>query len=207
RRLGGSHIWIRSVAFAPDGKTLMSAGFLSKVSLWEVKTGKVVRRFPGQVAALSSDGKVLVTADNQAIYVYDPATGKQRRRFAGLRGLNVLALTADGQTLATAGRDRRVRLWDTATGEEQRQLGKPQGVIASLMFSPNGKTLAVGYKGGVVALWDFATGKEQFKFAGHRSWVFAVAFAPNGKSVASGGWHEGVRLWDARTGRERRHFL
>jgi WD40 repeat protein len=69
------------------------------------------------------------------------------------------AFSPDAQLLATAGRDKLIRLWEPETGEVVGTLvGAGWGGIVSLGFSPDGSLLASGgsgeEEGGQVRLWD-----------------------------------------------------
>ena len=65
---------------------------------------------------------------------------------------------SDGATLASAGKDDTVRLWDVATGQP---LGDPLtghiDEVRDVAFSPDGATLASGGVDGSVRLWDSPT--------------------------------------------------
>src|SRR5262249_46847601 len=69
-------------------------------------------------------------------------------------GINEVAFSPSGKTLATAGNDRSVKLWNPETGRRTKTLLSHTGRVLSLAFSPDGKTLATGGKEGVICLWD-----------------------------------------------------
>src|SRR5262249_41920230 len=60
----------------------------------------------------------------------------------------------DGSRIASGGRDRLVRLWDAATGEELVRLPGHTNYVYSLAFSPDGKTLVSSSGDTTLRLWD-----------------------------------------------------
>ncbi|MFB7474461.1 trypsin-like peptidase domain-containing protein [Kitasatospora sp. NPDC056184] len=124
-----------------------------------------------------------------------------KRRLAGsTEPVDTVAFSPDGKTLATAGDDESVSLWDVATGKALTSLAGHTDAVFSVAFSPDGKTLASASFDQTVRLWDVATGKERAMLNGHAGVVFSVAFSPDGKTLASAGGDKSVRLWDAATG-------
>jgi WD40 repeat protein/serine/threonine protein kinase len=71
-----------------------------------------------------------------------------------------LAVGPDGQMLASAGRDRRVRVWDSATGREIATLASDL-FVTQLTFSPDGRRVAGVDTEGKLRVWDAHTGQRQ----------------------------------------------
>ncbi|MCI0457688.1 MAG: hypothetical protein L0Z62_12020, partial [Gemmataceae bacterium] len=104
-----------------------------------------------------------------------------------------IAFAPDGRSLASAGSDGVVHVWETATGKELLRIENEQlpvvgsETITGLAYAPDGKTLAGARANQPVCLWDVATGKElrQFGVEGHRGrWLLFsratwVVFSPN----------------------------
>jgi RNA polymerase sigma factor (sigma-70 family) len=167
---------------SPDGKMLVTGiGFSSGAfRLWDTATGKELpglasdhnNRIIVKCAVFSPDSKTLLKTESQyssAIEVWDIATRTQRQQFAGsfkvkdpdgeelevptYRTINYLAIAPNGRTLATAGGDPTIRLWDIATGKERRLEGH-RGTVTSLAWSSDGKTLVSGSHDGTALVWD-----------------------------------------------------
>ncbi|WP_052398114.1 WD40 repeat domain-containing serine/threonine protein kinase [Streptomyces sp. NRRL F-5123] len=118
-------------------------------------------------------------------------------------GVRALAPSPDGRVLAGAGQG--VRLWDTGTGEQLREMtgwhGKRLSNMSAVAFSPDGRLLAATRTDKLIRLWNTHTGEpeRELKHGGPLTTLSAVAFSPDGRMLASGGSGP-VRLWDLRSG-------
>ncbi|RYP20313.1 hypothetical protein DL765_002876 [Monosporascus sp. GIB2] len=76
-------------------------------------------------------------------------------------GVNAVAFSPDGKTVASASDDRTVRLWDATTGACQQTLEGHSRRVRAVAFSPDGKTVASASSDRTVRLWDTTTGAHQ----------------------------------------------
>jgi RNA polymerase sigma factor (sigma-70 family) len=137
-------------AYTPDGKALLTAGKDRTVRLWDLATGKEIRRFdwdpaqPNCKPASSEEGTI---AQLEQATLDEWALGNQ------------VALSGDGKLVA-ASRGGLVGLWETATGKNRQVLQTDQKRLVQLAFSADGKSLlTLGPGGQATAVWDVATGR------------------------------------------------
>ncbi len=205
---------------------------------------------------ISPDGRMVATSvhrfeeaaqkSDSFIDVWDMSAPTERRRRIG--GDWVLLwdfkFSPDGKTLATASRDTEVtrgnvligadkgstRLWELATGREQRRFPVIGLDILSVAISPDGRLLAAAVTDGTVRLYVLATGQERMPrlvpkqgqppkddikpLARRVRAIAELAFSPDGTILAGGDAHDrinaddegmplaAIHLWDAALGRE-----
>ena len=212
-----------SVAFSPDGNTLVGGGSDGTVRLWDVVSEELNTVLIGHSesvnsVAFSPDGSILASGSgDNTVRLWDMPSGQPKIILIGhLGGVNSVTFSPDGSTLASSATERTynmVRLWDVASGQPKTilpfplhtNLGLSFRSANSVAFSPDGSTLAgaVSRNDDTVRLWDVASEEHKAVLTGHLWGVISVAFSPDGSTLASGGSDNTVRLWDMASGQHK----
>ena len=110
---------VESVSFSPDGRTLASASWDRTILLWDVQTGKhkgtpVNIGFPMGTLAFSPNRNLLAAGGSDGrVFLLNLDTAEAWEPIGYQPGLpQVIAFSADGSTLASAGIGGIVILWD-----------------------------------------------------------------------------------------------
>jgi len=207
--LRGHQSQVFSVAFAPLGDRLASAGQDGTVRLWNaitgVQIGEPMLGHDGGVTsiAFAPDGEHLASAgEDSTVRIWGVVTrtqiGEPLRGHEGT--VTSIAFAPDGERLASAGDDGTVRLWSTVT---RAQIGEPmrghRDHVNAVAFSPDGGRLASAGEDGTVRLWNAATRTQIGSpiYVGDER-ATAIAFAPAGDLIAF--FVDGkLLLWDVAT--------
>lgn len=187
-RLTGPVGAVRWLAFADDGRSLVAADERMTVRRWDIATGKELAKLDVvghdrsvRSAAFSPDRRFAATSGlfDDRLIVWNLKTGEAVReiRIENSKG-SVLAYSPDGRLLASASielfdtgesrYDRRIHLWDAATGRELLTLDPKRAGTAALAFTPDGTRLLTGFSSGSVLIWNAKTARDKLKKGAER---------------------------------------
>ncbi len=172
----------------------LPAGAIARLGSNRFRTASWVRNL-----AFSHDDRALVACLNEAVVVWDRATGKELRQFA-IPHSSATALSPDGKHLALLD-EKKIRIWDTANGKKTRTLQGPGTApsYVAIVFSHDGKTLAVAEDEQVI-LYDWAAANKPVTLKDVKK-VTGLAFSPDGRWLAIAPYNDAPQLWDPVAGK------
>src|SRR5262249_36610921 len=213
---------VRNVAFAADGKTLLTQTekkaegpfmdfTLSELQLWEVASGtrcKSPSNNPTYIHAVTAqaDDKFLLCSSMDpkgkeitlqvSEFPLQKQLWKDGPKFAKL---GPTAFAPRGQFLAMGG--SHVRVWDTATAKEAWSWQGDGKTDFQVAIAAQGNYLIGFTKPGMIRRWDLATGKEAGQCQGPKAGIQTLALHPEGKIAATVSPDGLLESWDLETGK------
>ncbi|HEU4409448.1 MAG TPA: protein kinase [Polyangiaceae bacterium] len=193
---------VRSAAFSPDGKRLVTASSDKLVRVFDADApGKplVLRGHDDGViaAAFSPDGTRLVTgARDKTVRVWRAdGTGEPLVLRGHEQGVFAASFSPDGTRILSASNDKTLRIWSAdGTGEPLVLRGHDDGVFAAA-WSPDGRRVVSGAKDKTVRVWDADGRGKPLVLRGHGDVVYAVAWSPDGRSIVTSSNDRTARIW------------
>jgi len=201
----------KDFALSPDGSLLLIGDYNDRVvRLWDIDAMVEMDRYAADEVgglAFSPDGSRYSTAtqDSSGVQIWEIETGREIMTIPAHRGLmRTLLFSPDGASLATAGHDNFVKVWDITPPRElltvQPFIEDGWAAVTGITFSQDGTIMATGGGAGGVSLWDPVTGERLNTLEGHDDWVGGLSFSPDGDRLASGSDDSTVKMWDTTTG-------
>jgi WD40 repeat protein len=197
-----------SIAFSPDGNTMVVGCTDGSVQMLNADTGEVIRSWtrhtgPVECVTFSSDGITVASGGSDcAIHVWHVATGMLLHHLEGHLGtITSVTFSPDGKLLLSKCKADLIFLWEVGTGKGTREFITKNGKYClDAVFSLDGKYVVSGdYH--YVCVWDAATGKLANQYPVHGSHVTALGFLPNGQLV-TGTARGAISTWSLPEGNE-----
>jgi WD40 repeat protein len=201
------------VAFSPTSHRVVLAGYLdSFLTFWEVEGQKRQYLCPGHrggvlAVAHAANSPWVVSGGGVGLIgellVWESDSGKLHHSFthplrdvpAHTQSVYAVAITPDGETVASGGKDRLVKLWSRGEKRHLATMERHRATVVAVSFPPEGEALLSADEGGLVCLWDVASHRPRQSWDWGIGQLRSVVFAPNGLTAAAGG-HRDVLVWD-----------
>ena len=200
---------VRSIAFSPDSRQVLSVGDREGVAdnvvkLWDSTDCRSIRDFPVgpdevYAVAYSPSGKDIAWAHRSGQIELAKLDGEWRPlSLPNLHRDTVFKLefSPDGKLLASAGRDRRVIIWDVEQHKMSRDLsGAHQQRVTTVRFSPDGRLVASGGPEDHIFIWDLTTQNPLTKTLDVAGGSNELAFNQDGSVLAVGSDSRHISQW------------
>lgn len=200
-------------AFDGEGERIATAN-TTGVDLWDAHTHSLIRsvytskhhptekvQAPVDTAALSPDGRTILTNDISDVVLVDAETGQVKKRFDAGEFVEAVAYSPDGRTIVASTDRPGLEVWDATSGKHLWSFQSPD-VSTIPGFSSDGRLVGVGSFDGKVYVFHARSGRPVGKpFKGQDGFVWNVSFRPGSDLVAASGTQGAVTITDPLTGK------
>jgi len=198
---------INALAFAPDGKTLISASADKTIKLWNLENATLRCTLSGHLSlietiALSLDGCILASGSwDHTIKIWHLPTEKLITTLTEHSGwIKSVVISQDGKTLVSGSADQSIKVWDLESASVKATLKGHTDAVQALALSLNGQILASGGADQKINIWDVSSGKLKATFQGHTDTVNSLTFSPSSQIMISGSADKTIKIWNLSNG-------
>ncbi|EPX72766.1 transcriptional corepressor Tup11 [Schizosaccharomyces octosporus yFS286] len=210
-------LYVRTIAFSPDGKYLVTGTEDRQIKLWDLATQKVRFLFSGHEQDIysldfSHNGRFIVSGSgDHTARLWDVETGQCILKLEIENGVTAIAISPNDQYIAVGSLDQIIRVWSVSGTLVERLEGHKESVY-SIAFSPDSKILVSGSLDKTIKVWELqfpqSVGLSAIKpdgvckatYHGHSDFVLSVAVSPDNRWALSGSKDRSIQFWDLQTG-------
>ncbi len=222
---------VAAITFTNENTTLIGLGKNRYVTVWDVNSGEELSQntvsFARSELAISKDGNSFVSGHQEKdnIHLWSTTSGQKGIEFRKKtktaipipppklfdenvkketeNGVQAIAYSPDGNTIASAHNNNVVRFWDTKTRSDRAILIRHTEKINTVTFSHDSTMLASGGEDNTIQLWDVEKGKQHGTLTGHKNSIKTLTFSPTENNLLASGSSDGtVRFWNTKTFKE-----
>ncbi|GGX66188.1 WD40 repeat domain-containing protein [Streptomyces hiroshimensis] len=188
------------VGITPDGRTAVSVDLTHRLRVWDLETGRCVRRLGQPYAtavALSADGLRIVAAGMHDLELWDLRTGVPETLSPTQHSqvIRAVAMTPDGRR-AVSGGDETVVLWDLERRCPHAVFGGHGDEVLAVAITDDGRLAVSASKDRTVRLWDVPNRRCARVLEGHDGAVYGLAMTGDGRLIVSGAEDRLVKVWE-----------
>jgi WD40 repeat protein len=156
---------VQTIAFSPDGQTLVTASVDRSLKVWSATDGRLIRSFAQHTNAVLALAFRPATPDRPGAPPY----------------------------CASGGDDRTVRVWQPTIGRMVRIVRGHEGPVLAVTFSPDGSSLYSAGREGIVRRIDPNSDEILEEWPAAADWIYCLAVSPDVRKIAAGCWDGSLR--------------
>ncbi|MEM7590193.1 MAG: CHAT domain-containing protein [Cyanobacteria bacterium P01_A01_bin.83] len=212
---------VRTIAFTPNGKHLVSAGNDRTVRLWDIENGQLINLFKGhkervKCLQISADGKQIISGSaDSTLKIWDIATGDCTKTIKTSLNpktvLNAIAINSEKQLIMTGSTSVQgtIKRWHWQSGEMLDAVKAASSGINSLTLSSDARILVSGSKGNTIKIWNLEEGLNEPLVIPNAHMSDVLSLVIRDRILISGGKDRTIKRWNLDTGEEMRspHIL
>jgi len=205
RVLRPKHIWgiLYNLQFSKDSSRVLSQGTEHPPSVWEVGSGKLLRRIPEVDylggSALSPDGTLVSAQTVKGAAIFQVADGTLAKPLEEKGFIARMKFSPDGQTLVGI-LEEGVGFWEVATGKCKKVVPHPDKDFTTLAVHFETGRMACAYASGMIYLLGIDSGDVLASSSAHLKTIMSLSFSPDGSRLVSGSRDQLIRVWEVPSG-------
>ncbi|MDH5367182.1 MAG: caspase family protein [Cyclobacteriaceae bacterium] len=215
------------------GTELLSASRKGAVTLWSLKSGKIIKEFGGEDSdynSVGTRGNYVFVSKSDTVKIWNIAGKLVRKITVDDTEINAAKISPNGKYITVVANDRMTRTWNIQTGKLTQTL---KGILNNveddglgldpesywqynisryinfrdnISVSPDEKSIVKGHYGNVAQLWNLSKGRVIRTFDGHEKAVICSTFSKDGKYLFTGSGDKTAKMWEVATGKEIKTF-
>ncbi|WP_420582162.1 WD40 repeat domain-containing protein [Reichenbachiella sp.] len=215
------------------GSKLISASRRGPVTLWDWKSGKIIKELSKdgeEYNAVGMKGNTVFVSDEDTVKLWNASGKLIRKILLEDTEINAATLSPDGRFVTTATNDKVTRVWNVQSGKLVKELKGflNEAVDNGLGLDPESYwqyniSRYVSFKEGIrvsadenyvvksvgksAQLWDLNKGRVVRAFDGHDNGIICFEFSQDGMYLFTGSGDKTIKMWEVATGQLVKTFV
>jgi WD40 repeat protein len=208
KALYGHRYFIEAVELTSDGRMAFSRADYDDCILWDVDTGKVLRKLEKTdsnilLTKIKSNGmEVFIVFERSSPILWDLTNGNIIKKFHNYKpSSDITGIDLEREIILEGSDNGTLTLFDLNTGLKLQQLSGHSKRISAILVTPDGRKALTGSADGTSILWDLISGVAITKIAYDNSGFDLLAMTPDGEwALSTGHWDYKCIFWNLATG-------
>ncbi|MGP8034262.1 MAG: PQQ-binding-like beta-propeller repeat protein [Steroidobacteraceae bacterium] len=197
---------IRTAAFSPDGKSVVTSSSSGTARVWDVDSGRERLQLKHDdvvtQAEFSPDGRRMVTASkDHSARLWDAASGRELARFTHDAAVSQARFSPDGRQIVTASDDGTARVWDATDTYEVARAHYQEQMRRDGFLDPDIQRMKMAIAHATNHSLDTSRNRELARLD-QGAKVRDARFSPDGNLIVTASDDHTARIWDIATGGE-----